>query len=118
MVDDEIDITAVLSRGLKKHGFDVDTFIDPERALKQFRPRHYDAIILDVRMNGMTGFGLAKEIWARDADARICFFSAFEIYEKEAQMVFRNFKAHCFIRKPITVSALAKHVESHVLIAK
>ena len=115
VVDDEHDITTIMSLGLRKFGFDVDVFNDPRTALLQFKPNYYKAIILDVRMPGMTGFELARQIWAKDPDARICFFSAFEVYEHEAQKTFVDFKTHCFIKKPIMPSELAKHIEAHLL---
>lgn len=115
MVDDEKDITSMLKSGLQRHGFIVDAFNDPNQALTQFKPSYYDAIVLDVRMPRMTGFELAKEIWAKDPSARICFLSAFEIRENEAKMVFTNFKSHCFIKKPIMPSALIEHINSHLV---
>ena len=117
-VDDDVDITTTMKMGLDSLGFEVDAFNDPEEALLQYRPNYYDAIVLDVRMVGMSGFELAKEIWSKEERAKICFLSAFEIYENEARKVFSNFKSHCFIKKPIAISALAKHVESHLLSAK
>jgi DNA-binding response OmpR family regulator len=77
---DEEDITTLMKKGLEIHGFNVETFNDPKQALSQFKPKYYDAIVLDVRMNGMNGFELAKQIWAKDENARICFLSAFEIH--------------------------------------
>jgi DNA-binding response OmpR family regulator len=65
LVDDEEDITTLMKKGLEIHGFNVETFNDPKQALSQFKPKYYDAIFLDVRMNGMNGFELAKQIWAR-----------------------------------------------------
>lgn len=118
VVDDEQDITIVMRLGLRKFGFDVDTFNDPMLALSQFKPNYYDAIILDIRMPGMSGFELARQIWAKDPDVRICFCSAFEIYENEAKKVFVGFKSHCFLKKPIMPSDLAKHIEAHILSAK
>ena len=118
LVDDEPGITEIMRLGLRKFGFETDIFNEPRIALSQFKPNYYDAIILDIRMPGMTGFELAKQIWAKDANARICFCSAYEIYEHEAKRVFVNFKTHCFIKKPILPSALAKHVEAHLLTIK
>jgi len=115
LVDDEVDITASLSEGLQKHGFEVDVFNEPRKSLSQFKPNYYDSIVLDVRMPQMNGFLLAREIWARDHNARICFLSAFEIYESEANSIFASFKTHCFIKKPITPSDLVKHLRAHVL---
>jgi DNA-binding response OmpR family regulator len=115
LVDDEPDITTLLQSGLQVHGFSVEAFNDPKKALSQFKPNYYNAIVLDVRMPTMSGFDLAKKMWAKDPKARICFLSAFEIYENEAQKVFSNFKTHCFIRKPMTPNELAKHIEEHLL---
>ena len=115
VVDDEQDITTVMKFGLRKFGFEVDVFNDPKIALSQFKPNYYSAIILDVRIPGMTGFELARRIWAMDPNARICFFSAFEVYENEARKTFVDFKTHCFIKKPIVPSQLAKHIEEHLL---
>jgi DNA-binding response OmpR family regulator len=101
--------------GLRKFGFTVDTFNDPMQALKQFKPNYYQSIILDIRMPGMSGFELARQIWAKDPSAKICFFSAFEVYENEADKVFVGLKTHCFIKKPIMPSDLAKHIEAHLM---
>jgi DNA-binding response OmpR family regulator len=117
LVDDEQDITTVMKKSLEQRGFHVDTFNSANQALRQFRPNYYDFIITDIRMPAMTGFELAREIWVKDARARICFLSALEIYEDEAKKVFTNFKTYCFIRKPVTAAALAQHIEAHLLTA-
>ena len=68
-------------------------------------------------MPAMTGFELAKKIWMQDPKARICFLSAFEIYEHEAKKVFDNFKSHCFIKKPLTPKELVLHIKKHFVSA-
>lgn len=118
LVDDEADIVYVMKKGLEQHGFDVDSFTDPVKALSHFKPNDYAAIVLDVRMPGMSGFSLAQQIWAQEANASICFLSAFEHYEAEAKFVFTDFKSHCFIKKPIMPRDLAKHIQEHLLPAK
>lgn len=118
LVDDEPSITQVLKLGLERHGFSVDTYNNPKQALTQFKPGYYDAIVLDVRMPEINGFELARAIWAIDESARICFMTAFEIYEAEAKIVFNSFKTHCFIKKPIMPSALAEHIEAHFMLVK
>ena len=115
IVDDEKDITSILKLGLETLGFEVDAFNDPAQAFSQYKAKHYDLIILDIRMPTIDGFKLAKQIWANDEKARICFFSAFEIHEHEARRVFRDFKSYCFIKKPVTPMSLAQHIESHFL---
>ena len=103
--------------GLQNYGFKVDIFNNPQQALLQFKPNYYDDIILDVRMPGMSGFDLAKEIWAKDPTARICFFTALEFYEDDAMTVLNNIMMQCFIIKPITIKKLVQHIEAHFITA-
>lgn len=117
-VDDEPDIIKIMKKGLELSGFIVDAFSDPKQALLKFKPNYYNAIILDIRMPLMNGFELGRAIWAKDPNARICFFSAFEIYEHEAKKVFSSFKQYWFVRKPIVPTLLAKHIETQILTTK
>jgi two-component system catabolic regulation response regulator CreB/two-component system response regulator ChvI len=110
IVDDAVDTLITISQGLRRHGFEVSLFSNPVDALSQFRPDHYDLAVLDVRMQRMNGFELAKKIWAKDQKIRVCFFSAFEVYEKEAQVMFEGVKTVSFVSKPISPSDLAVHI--------
>ena len=114
MVDDELDILSVLKSGLERGGFEVDAFTKPTTALQHYVPNTYDRILIDIRMPGMTGFELARQLWAIDKEAKVCFMSSFEIHESEAKKIFPNLTSHCFIKKPFTAAVLAKHVQAHV----
>lgn len=114
IVDDTADVLRILKEGLGRLGYDVDAHDDPTEALENYRPG-YDRVILDIRMPSKNGFQLAKEIWARDPDAKICFLSSFEIHEKEARQVFSSLKSYCFIKKPVTPAGLAAHIEEHFI---
>jgi DNA-binding response OmpR family regulator len=111
LVDDEQDITAVLKRMLEAKGYSVDAYNEPETALSLFKPNFYDIILLDIKMPRMSGFQLSRSIWQKQPNARICFFSAFEIYQKEAMLVFKNMQEYCFIKKPIPIAELVGHIE-------
>lgn len=56
LVDDERDYARVVSLKLRRLGFDVDTFNDPEQAL-QHAAQHptYDVIIVDYHMPRLNG---------------------------------------------------------------
>ena len=52
VVDDEPDVTSVLEIVLEENGFEVDSFIDPIAALKNYRVgiySSYDLLILDIK---------------------------------------------------------------------
>ena len=62
----------------------------------------------------MNGFELYRELKARDSKIRVCFITAFEVYYDEFRRVFPKIKVTCFVRKPITISALAKTVREEI----
>jgi DNA-binding response OmpR family regulator len=113
LVDDEPDTTLTLKRGLELNGFTVVAYNDPAQAIKEYKPNYYDFHVFDIRMPGMTGFDLARQVWHKDPKAQVCFLSAFEIYEDEARKVFKDLNTRCFVRKPIVPSALASHLQAH-----
>jgi len=49
-------------KGILHHGFKVDTFIDPQEALSNYKPGYYDLVILDIKMPKMDWFQLHDEI--------------------------------------------------------
>jgi hypothetical protein len=44
VVDDEADLTMLCSLALEYHGFKVDAFTDPRKALSYYKPGYYDLI--------------------------------------------------------------------------
>ena len=88
VVDDEPDITNVLKKGLERNGFTVDTFNDPQAALASFQPRHYDLVIIDIRMPRINGFDLYRQLKKRDSAVKVCFITSFQIYYEEFRMLF------------------------------
>jgi len=115
LVDDELDIVTVMKAGLEQYGFSIDGFTNPQQALDHFKPGYYDRIITDIRMPVMSGFDFARTVIAKDPSAQICFMTSFEIHDDEARKVFSNLPSYCFIKKPITANALAKHIKAHIV---
>lgn len=62
LVDDEQPILAALSNYLGKNGFSVQSALDGETALTQFRSTSFDLVITDFVMAGLNGIELLKEI--------------------------------------------------------
>jgi two-component system, OmpR family, response regulator ChvI len=112
LVDDEPDITASLKIGLERHGFQVDTFNDPRKALAEFKPGRYDTILLDIRMPQMNGFELYRELKARDPDVPIAFLTAFDVYQSEFRKVFPDMKVDKLLRKPIGITELVAYLKT------
>jgi DNA-binding response OmpR family regulator len=111
IVDDEQDITTIFKMGLENNQFIVETFNDPLEALSKFRPGLYDLLILDVRMPGMNGFQLYRNIRDVDNKVKVCFLTAFDESRAEFRTSFPFLEeVKCYLKKPITVRDLVKRL--------
>jgi len=64
IVDDERQITRVLSRGLSARGYEVHVAADGEAALQPFGDWHPDLVITDLAMPNMNGLELCRRLRA------------------------------------------------------
>jgi DNA-binding response OmpR family regulator len=84
-------------------------------ALENFKPSHYDLILLDIKMPEMSGFELCARLRKSDPKARVCFLTAFESsYHNDTvqQQYFPEIEVDCYIHKPITIENLLGKVNS------
>jgi CheY-like chemotaxis protein len=110
-VDDEADLTMLCRLALEYHGFNVNTFNDPQEALSNYKPGYYDLVILDIKMPKMDGFELYDKIKKKDPQAKICFLTASELYYEEfRKKEYYALDKNLFIRKPIDNEELLKEV--------
>ena len=111
VVDDEFDLTLFYKMSLEFHGFKVDTFNDPKNALSSFKPDYYNLVILDIKMPGMDGFELNKELKKIDGKVNVCFLTASELYYKEFRKAeYSALDKELFIRKPVEDEELIKEI--------
>jgi DNA-binding response OmpR family regulator len=100
---------------LEHYGFEVNTFNDPKEALSNYKPGYYDLVILDIKMPEMDGFELYHEIKKKDANAKVCFLTASELYYEEfRKKEYYALDKGLFIRKPIDNDELVSEVQKMI----
>jgi DNA-binding response OmpR family regulator len=113
IVDDEQDVTLTLHAILQEGGFEVVSFNDPLLALQSFKPRHYELVILDIRMPKMNGFELYRQIKRKDNQVKVCFLTAvseFREYEQYKKETYPKMGERYFIAKPVSNDELIRRV--------
>lgn len=111
IVDDEETLCEVLKLNLENEGYDVDTALSAEEALK-LDLKKYSLILLDIMMGEISGIKMAKMMKADviTADIPIIFCTA---RDSEDDMVMGlNLGADDYIMKPYTVRNVIARVKS------
>jgi DNA-binding response OmpR family regulator len=108
-------MTHVLKAGLGKYGFNVETFNNANTALENFKPYHYDIILLDFKMPIMNGFELYKKIKELDPKISVCFLSADSSHYEEFTKLMPELDESQFMHKPLSLATLAKRLEKIII---
>jgi DNA-binding response OmpR family regulator len=106
-VNDDVDTTTVIKEGLSKHGYEVETFVDPNLALQNFKVSYYDLLLLDVRMRGLNGFELYNKMRKIDENIKVCFISASNTFYEKYKRLYPEVQEECYIQKPLRIKNLA-----------
>ncbi|MDR1876626.1 MAG: response regulator, partial [Flavobacteriaceae bacterium] len=75
IVEDEIDIREILQFNLESEGFKVDLAESAVEALQKFNSKH-ELILLDVMMEGMSGYKMAEKLRKSGNEVPIIFLTA------------------------------------------
>lgn len=113
IVDDKPENLFSLKSLLQLHGFETETAMSGEEALRKILKTDYEVIILDVQMPGMDGFEVAETIagFSRSRDIPIVFLSAVNIDKRFVQKGFAT-GALDYITKPFDPDLLLLKVKA------
>ncbi|MBA3524688.1 MAG: response regulator transcription factor [Geodermatophilaceae bacterium] len=76
VIEDEVRLARALQRGLRAEGFTVDLAHDGPAGLDQARDGAYDALLLDVMLPGLSGYGIVQTLRAEQNWVPILLLSA------------------------------------------
>ena len=117
IVDDEEDILAITKKSLERYGHSADTFSSSVDALDHFKnnPTAYDVVITDVRMPGIRGYDLLKEIKMLNPLVKVFLMSAYEVWQQYSAPNFdAAVKVDEFLQKPFDRHLLCVTLRKHM----
>jgi DNA-binding NtrC family response regulator len=76
LVDDDSSVLLTLSIALQRRGHKVTVACDAQQALSQLARSHFDFLVTDIRMPGMSGLELASRAHATIDSPRVVLTSA------------------------------------------
>ena len=76
LVDDEVRAVVALARGLTAEGMTADVVHDGAAALARVAAHHYDAMVLDIMLPGLSGYEVLKRLRRTDPELPVLVLSA------------------------------------------
>lgn len=104
IVDDDPSILKALERLLRGAGYDVKTFVTPDRFLSEHDPTLPGCAIVDVSMPDLDGFALQQKLMQDDVQRPIIFLTGFGSIPMSVQAMRAG--AIDFLTKPVQRDAL------------
>ena len=106
-VDDEVNFTELLKQYFEPRGYEITVTSHGDEALELLRKNHYDVALLDLKMAGINGDEVMREIKQMDLDIKVIFITAYSDSGKTKERLMAE-GAYAFLEKPITS---LKHLE-------
>jgi len=100
VIDDDAVVGRSFDRVLSEKGYEVDTALNGEEALKDIEAHSYDVVFTDIKMPGMDGLEVAERIKARCPWTPIVVITGYGTQENEARASVLGVSG--FVRKPLT----------------
>lgn len=100
VIDDDAVVGRSFDRVLSEKGYEVDTALNGEEALKDIEAHSYDVVFTDIKMPGMDGLEVAERIKARCPWTPIVVITGYGTEENEARASVLGVSG--FVRKPLT----------------
>ena len=110
VVDDDESVRESLSGLIRSVGFGVMVFASAEEFLGSNRLLDTDCLILDVRMPGMSGIDLQRQLAASHTSIPVIFITAHG--DEEARVRALNGGAVDYLLKPFSEEALLKAIDN------
>ncbi|MCG6945078.1 MAG: response regulator [Deltaproteobacteria bacterium] len=100
VVDDEKNIRLTLSQTLESLGLGTDTAVNGEEALDKLKMKEFGLILLDLKMPGMDGMEVLRQLRKIRPDIRVIIITAYGTVESAVEAM--KLGAVDFIQKPFS----------------
>jgi DNA-binding response OmpR family regulator len=112
LVEDERKVASFIARALRENAYAVDVVESGEKALELGSDVTYDAILLDVRLPGLSGIEVCRELRQRGIEAPILMLTARGLVEQRVEGL--DAGADDYLTKPFVLAELLARVRALV----
>jgi DNA-binding response OmpR family regulator len=110
LVEDERKVASFIARTLRENAYAVDIADSGDQALEFCKSITYDAILLDVRLPGMSGIDVCRELRRRGVDVPVMMLTALALIEQRVEGL--DAGADDYLTKPFVLAELLARVRA------
>jgi diguanylate cyclase (GGDEF)-like protein/PAS domain S-box-containing protein len=118
VVDDDSNNRDMLSRRLARKGYAVDVAEDGPTALEKISQAHYDLVLLDQMMPGMSGLDLLRLLRATYSANDLPVIMVTAVDQTDTVVEALNGGANDYVMKPVDLPVMAARIEAQLSRAK
>jgi len=104
VIDDEKIVGDMAKMSLEQEGYQVETFLNAEPALKRLETERFDVVVTDLKMKGIDGMEVLRTVKTRYPDTKVIMITAFANLDAAIEAL-RN-EVHDFFPKPVKIKEL------------
>jgi DNA-binding NtrC family response regulator len=104
VLDDETIVCERLRSTLEKSNLEVETFTDPNEAIKRVAEKFFPVLITDLKMKGLDGIEILRMVQKISSETKVIIITGFATMEKAKEAL--QMGAYDFIAKPFKLSQL------------
>jgi DNA-binding response OmpR family regulator len=112
LVEDERKVASFIARTLRENAYAVDVADTGEKALALGKDVSYDAILLDVRLPGISGIEVCRELRQRGVEAPVMMLTARTLVEQRVEGL--DAGADDYLTKPFVLAEFLARVRALV----
>ena len=112
VVEDERRVANFVCRALRENAYAVDLAESGEKALEMVSGTSYDSILLDIRLPGLSGIQVCRELRNAKVDTPILMLTARTLVEQRVEGL--NAGADDYLTKPFAVAELLARVRAMI----
>src|SRR5438046_2072022 len=112
VVEDERRVASVVCRALREHSYAVDLAETGEKAIELAMETAYDSILLDVRLPGLSGIQVCRELRGAHIETPILMLTARTLVEQKVEGL--DAGADDYLTKPFAVAELLARLRALV----
>ena len=87
LIDDETVLLEAVSDDLKESGYEVTTAVSGEEGLRTFKVRQHDLVIIDLKMGGMDGLEVSRQIKLMNPETPIMILTGYGSMETAIEAI-------------------------------